>query len=171
MIHACRAGELVHLIHLPFLQFAVGLPTFVPSIQLGAFSTITPLKSPPPSLRSLFDFAIAGPLVGSITSIGFLVVGLVLTTSMDQQTVADLPALPMYLLRSSSLGGGLIELFLGKGVLMRDIPSDVVLPLHPFAVAGYVGLIYNALALLPLGRTYDTTRRAPARLCMVSHLL
>lgn len=104
-------------------------------------------------MRSLFDFSIAGPLAGLVASVAMLVTGLDMTASADLQQIADLPALPLYLLRSSTLGGGLIELFLGKGALMQDLSADTVLPLHPFAVAGYVGIMVNSLALLPLGRT------------------
>jgi hypothetical protein len=49
----------------------------------------------------------------------------------------------------------MVEYFLGKGVLDSVGLSTglaAVIPLHPFAVSGYVGLILNALALLPLGR-------------------
>jgi hypothetical protein len=56
----------------------------------------------------------------------------------------------MYLLRASTLGGALIERFLGSGSLLPDVVSSS-LPLHPFAIAGYIGMITNALALLPLG--------------------
>jgi membrane-associated protease RseP (regulator of RpoE activity) len=99
----------------------------------------------------------AGPIAGLLASLTFFVVGLGLTASimtMDngQMQAAELPALPLYLLRSSTLGGDLIELALGKGTLMRELPSETVLPLHPFAVSGFLGILTNALALLPLGR-------------------
>ena len=82
----------------------------------------------------------------------FLVSGLDITASATAEQVASLPAIPVYLLQSSALGGGLVELFLGKGVLGQDITANSVLQLHPFAIAGFVGLVANALALLPLGR-------------------
>lgn len=103
-------------------------------------------------MKSLFDFSIAGPLAGLAASVAFLVAGLSLTASTDVGHVGDLPALPMFLLRSSTLGGSLVELFLGQGSLMKGVPEDSVLPLHPFAVSGYVGALLNAIALLPLGR-------------------
>src|SRR3569623_197370 len=99
---------------------------------MGIMGTITPLESPPPSMRSLFDFAMAGPMSGFLASMIFLVLGLEITASMDMVQTAELPALPMYLLRTSTLGGDMIELFLVKGTLMKELPSDTVLPLHPF---------------------------------------
>lgn len=123
-------------------------------MQLGVFGTITPIKSPPPTLRSLFDFAMTGPLVGMSVSIAFFIYGLSLTQSMDLNEVVDLPALPIFMLRASSLGGGLIELFLGNGALTQGTDLQGILPLHPFAIAGFLGVMSNALALLPLGSKF-----------------
>jgi hypothetical protein len=92
-------------------------------------------------------------MAGLILSIIFLVAGLDLTSSLDVSESSYLPGLPLFLLRSSSLGGGFTELVLGKGTLMRELPNEAVLPLHPFAVSGFCGLLSSALALLPLGRT------------------
>lgn len=98
----------------------------------------------------MFDFSLAGPLSGFFVALILLFLGLEQTTSMDLAEQAQLPALPIGLLRTSALGGGLVEWFLGSGTL--DAPGESVLPLHPFAVAGFVGIISNALALLPIGR-------------------
>ena len=152
-----RTGGFPWHSHTPLLllfsafKFEVDLPTIVPSVQTGTFGAITPIKSPPPSLKSLFDFSLAGPLAGLVASVALLTAGLSITASLDINQTVDLPALPMFLLRSSTLGGSLIELFLGKGALMRDLPGETVLPLHPLAVAGFVGVLSNSLALLPLG--------------------
>ncbi|KAL3792947.1 hypothetical protein ACHAWO_003440 [Cyclotella atomus] len=40
----------------------IGPPTLIPSTLLGLSGAITPIKLPPKNLKSLFDFAIAGPL-------------------------------------------------------------------------------------------------------------
>lgn len=98
----------------------------------------------------MFDLALAGPIAGFAASLFLLVNGLGITSSMDMSSQSQLPALPGLLLHASALGGGLVEYFLGSGVI--STASETVLPLHPFAIAGYVGLLTNALALLPLGR-------------------
>lgn len=121
----------------------------IPSIQLGLTGTITPIRSPPKNFKSLFDFAVAGPLAGFLVSVGFLLVGLQATASTDLMENVQLPSVPIQLLKSSALGGGLVELFLGNGVL--DMPAQSALPLHPFAISGFVGMISNMLALLPVG--------------------
>lgn len=132
-------------------KFDIGFPNLIPSISLGLTGSITPLKSPPKNWNSMFDFAVAGPLAGIAASLFLLVNGLGITASMDMTSVSQLPALPVSLLHTSALGGGLIESFLGSGVL-TSATLETVLPLHPFAIAGYAGLITQALALLPLGR-------------------
>jgi len=129
------------------------LSTPVPSIQFGCLGTITPLKSPPPSLNSLFDFGVAGPLLGMVASLAFLVQGLTMTAALDVNQAATLPVLPVDLVRTSALGGGLVETFLGRGAIIQGV-SDGFVPLHPFAISGFVGILINALALLPLGSKF-----------------
>ena len=130
----------------------IGLPSLVPSLTTGMTGAITALKSPPPNSKAMFDFAIAGPLAGLILSLALLVTGLELTTNMALET--QLPVVPVELLRSSSLGGGLVQFFLGNVAMMPGQGPAAVLQLHPLAIAGFVGSLINALALLPLGRKY-----------------
>ena len=72
--------------------------------------------------------------------------------------VQTFPGIPLVILRQSSLGGGLIDIFLGNGVL--NVPASAegaqalastLIALHPFAVAGFFALVVNALALVPAG--------------------
>lgn len=100
----------------------------------------------------MFDFALAGPITGLAVSFVLLLVGLDFTASMDMASENLLPAFPVSMLRSSALAGGMIEFFIGKGALLKS-SADAVLPLHPFAIAGFAGMISNSLALLPLGNT------------------
>eukprot|EP00536_Pseudo-nitzschia_multiseries_P010800 jgi/Psemu1/326174/estExt_fgenesh1_pg.C_3420008 len=145
------AHELGHRIVASIYKFDIGLPNVVPSLSTGLAGAITPLKSPPPSKKALFDFAIAGPLAGLSVSIGLLFVGLELTRQMGVDT--SLPVLPVDLLRASSLGGGMVQYFLGKYTLLAGQGPGAFVELHPFAVSGLIGILTNALALLPLGHT------------------
>jgi hypothetical protein len=97
----------------------------------------------------MFDFAIAGPLSGLLTSFAFFINGLTITSSSTD--LSTFPAMPVYMLKASALCGGFTEVFLGNGIL--EVGST--LPLHPYAISGAVGLLANALALLPLGREYE----------------
>ncbi len=60
--------------------------------------------------------------------------------------------LSFQLKRSSTLGGGIIEYLLGDGLLNTPNPEDTI-KLHPYAIAGFGGLMTNALSLLPIGNT------------------
>jgi hypothetical protein len=132
------------------IKFTIGLSTLVPSIQIGCLGTVTPLTSPPPNLKSLFDFGMSGPFIGLIASFVLLAGGLQLTSTMDLNELSHMPSIPTYLLRSSTLGGAFIQWFLGSASIIPDLTFSS-LHLHPLAIAGYIGLISNALALLPLG--------------------
>jgi len=146
------------------------LPALVPSFVSGITGTITSFTVPPKDRQALFDYAMAGPLVGMLVSICFLVYGSLLTGNMDAESFANLPALPIQVLRQSSLAGALINYIL-PGVLdvsnIAAVSTDAVtttvpaavdtgarlVPLHPFAIAGYFSLLINAVNLLPVGRT------------------
>eukprot|EP00557_Chaetoceros_sp_GSL56_P003532 CAMPEP_0176489474 /NCGR_PEP_ID=MMETSP0200_2-20121128/7308_1 /TAXON_ID=947934 /ORGANISM="Chaetoceros sp., Strain GSL56" /LENGTH=850 /DNA_ID=CAMNT_0017886619 /DNA_START=116 /DNA_END=2668 /DNA_ORIENTATION=+ len=136
-------------------KFKAGGPTIVPSLQLGSFGCITPIKSPPPNSNSLFDFAISGPLVGMIISLILMYVGLEKQAFMDPSLQANLPSLPVNLLRSSGLAGGMVEWLLGDGTLSSKLGNDstALIKLHPYTIAGFIGIMTNALNLLPVGNT------------------
>jgi len=133
-------------------QFKIGFPTIVPSPQIGIQGLITPIKTPPKNQNSLFDFAIAGPLVGILVSIVFIYAGLEKQVFMDAAAQTQLPAVSMGIAKASSLGGGMIEWLLGDGILRSSDPSAMI-RLHPYAVGGFIGIYVNALSLLPIGNT------------------
>lgn len=63
---------------------------------------------------------------------------------------AQLPSVPVEILRSSALGGSIIDFLLG-GVL--NSPYGSLVNLHPLAIAGFAGMVTNALSLVPIGNT------------------
>ena len=105
-------------------------PTFVPSLITGTTSSVTTFKEPPKSKEALFDFAVAGPLAGMVSSIIAIAIGSQLTVGSDPST---LPSLPVEILRQSLLGGGIIENFLAGSL---NVPSGapatgILVSLHP----------------------------------------
>lgn len=142
---------------LPLNQIKPTFPTFVPSIITGVTTTVTTFKEPPRNSQAMFDFSVAGPLFGMIASLVAIVVGSQLSISADPSV---LPSMPLEILRQSSLGGGILDAIIGNGVL--NVPdaalgtravAAMTIPLHPVAVAGFIGLIVNALNVLPVGTT------------------
>lgn len=108
----------------------------------------------------MLEIAVAGPLSGILASLAAIALGSQLTLTSDPSL---LPALPLEILRQSTLGGGIIEGIIGNGVL--NVPpgaegtqavAGITIPLHPVAIAGYIGLVVNALAMLPVGSKYRT---------------
>lgn len=97
-------------------------------------------------------------MIGLLASVIFLYSGLELTVFMDPVAQAQLPRMPVELLQSSSLGAGMIQWLLGSGILLAPDPATATVSLHPFAIAGYAGIIINALALLPIGSKFYFTQ-------------
>eukprot|EP00558_Chaetoceros_sp_UNC1202_P010192 CAMPEP_0197245732 /NCGR_PEP_ID=MMETSP1429-20130617/10430_1 /TAXON_ID=49237 /ORGANISM="Chaetoceros sp., Strain UNC1202" /LENGTH=273 /DNA_ID=CAMNT_0042706281 /DNA_START=105 /DNA_END=926 /DNA_ORIENTATION=+ len=151
--------EIAHIIAANANGFNTTIPTLAPSLVYGLMGGITSLQSTPKDKQSLFDFAIAGPLAGLVVSSSLLFAGMVATISLDAASYSDLPALPLALLRQSSLAGGIIDsispglLSVPDAALGSQALTDINIPLHPLAIAGYVGMMINAANLLPVGRT------------------
>ena len=123
----------------------LGLPYFIPSLQIGTYGTITPLESYPRQRKDLFDVAVAGPLVGAAASIVALAAGLIATGSGE---IADwFPQVPSALFHASILVGSLADLILPPG-----LREQATIAVHPLTVVGYTGLLINALNLMPIGR-------------------
>ncbi|KAL3782636.1 hypothetical protein ACHAW5_001780 [Stephanodiscus triporus] len=144
--------EFGHLIVAVKDDIKIGIPSLIPGFQFGLTGGITPIKSSPKNIKSLFDFAIAGPLFGLTASLILLYMGVEMTAFMDTSNLAQLPSIPIEILRTSALGGGIIDYLLGDGVLKSPDLSQTI-KLHPFAISGFSGLMINALSLLPIGNT------------------
>lgn len=130
----------------------LSVPVFVPSLITGITSTVTTFKTLPKNKNDMFDISAAGPLAGVAVSSIALAIGAKLTLISDPAT---LPALPLDILRQSTLGGAIIDnIMQGSLYVPEGAPTaGITIPLHAIGIAGYVGLIVNALALLPIGST------------------
>mmetsp|Transcript_9164 Transcript_9164/g.22281 ORF Transcript_9164/g.22281 Transcript_9164/m.22281 type:complete len:907 (+) Transcript_9164:332-3052(+) len=144
--------EFAHWLTAVSKDVKLSVPVFVPSFITGITSTVTTFKTLPKNKNDMFDIAAAGPLAGVVASSLALVIGAKLTLVSDPAT---LPELPLEILRQSTLGGAIIDNILPGSLYVPDgaPTAGITIPLHPFAVAGYVSLMINALALLPIGTT------------------
>lgn len=127
----------------------VGLPIPLPSFQVGTFGSITPLRSFPASRTSLLDFALSGPLAGSLASMGLMVGGVFATVHASSEALLGFPVVPVALLKGSYFVGSLLSLLAPKTMIL---PASQPIPIHPLFMIGFAGLITNALNLLPIGR-------------------
>lgn len=135
------------------------LPTLLPFWSLPFMGAKTQLLTSPPNRNALFDFAVMGPLLGFAASLGCLALGLQMTATADTGSFQYFPAIPVSLIKTSTLGGTLVDFFLGGGlggtysrfVTTQDPATPI--SLHPLAVAGFASLLINSLSMLPLGST------------------
>ncbi|GAB0489186.1 hypothetical protein MMPV_000403 [Pyropia vietnamensis] len=140
----------------------LGPPFFVPSLQVGNYGSVTPFADFPPTRSHMLDVAIAGPIAGFVASAACLVAGLVLTASasaagasvgvggfgVGNSALSLFPVVPAALFRASALGGTIVNALLPGGV----VGVDGLVTVHPFVLAGFTGLLANALNSLPIGR-------------------
>ncbi|KAK1863441.1 hypothetical protein I4F81_005997 [Pyropia yezoensis] len=140
----------------------LGPPFFVPSLQVGNYGSVTPFADFPPTRSHMLDVALAGPIAGFVASAACLVAGLALTASASaagasvgvggfgagDSALSLFPVVPAALFRASALGGTIVNALLPGGV----VGVDGLVSVHPFVLAGFTGLLANALNALPIGR-------------------
>jgi membrane-associated protease RseP (regulator of RpoE activity) len=134
------AHEIGHQILAKLRQVKVSLPFFLPAGQIASFGSITRFESLLPNRSVLFDVALAGPAAGGIVSLLMLVVGFLLS----QPGVGF--ELPSQFFQGSILVGTLAKVILGQAV------HQTVVSIHPLVVIGWLGLVINALNLMPAGQ-------------------
>ncbi|MEM7725149.1 MAG: site-2 protease family protein [Cyanobacteria bacterium P01_A01_bin.45] len=134
------AHEIGHWVIARRYDVRLSLPYFIPSIQIGSFGTITRFESLLPNRQTLFDIAIAGPIIGGITSLVMLISGLALSHS------GSVFQLPSEFFKGSILVGTLAKLLLGSTL------ESPLIDVHPLVIIGWVGLVITALNLMPAGQ-------------------
>ena len=126
------------------------LPNFLPVppipyfLNIGTMGAFIMIKEPIPNRKALMEIGASGPIAGFIVAIPILVIGL-----LNSQVT----------LTSSSEG---LNLFFGSSLILwtmtevvlgvNPIATDVTISLHPLAYAGWLGMFFTALNLLPLGQ-------------------
>jgi membrane-associated protease RseP (regulator of RpoE activity) len=145
------AHELGHFFAARRYRVDVSPPWFLPLAPpalngIGTLGAFVRLRSPIFDRRTLFDVAVAGPLIGLLVALPVLAYGLA-----HSAVAADVRSAP---LAHQFVGIDGRVLFLGDSpavwALRRALVGDVVVRLHPAAVAGWVGLFATTLNLLPL---------------------
>jgi len=146
-LHATH--ELAHIIVARLRKIRIGLPVPLPSLQIGTFGSITPLRSFPESRSALLDVALAGPAVTIILSLALMMAGIILTKNASAEALSYMPVVPAVLMRSSFAVGSMVSLMAPK-IMMLPLSQPV--PVHPAFMVGLTGLVSSALNLLPIGR-------------------
>ncbi|MEO1682068.1 MAG: site-2 protease family protein [Cyanobacteria bacterium J06631_12] len=115
-------------------------PFFLPAWQLGSFGSLMRFESILPNRSVLFDVSFAGPAAGGVLSFIFLFLGLVLSRP------GSLFQLPSEFFQGSVFVGTLARAILGDA-----LQADLV-DIHPLMIVGWLGLIINAINLMPAGQ-------------------
>ena len=125
------------------------IPYFLPApLVLGTFGAFIRIRGRIRTKAELFDIGVAGPFAGFVALLPFLVLGVAWSEPGLVEIAEDPRQVQAILYRpGTSLAlEGLTWLFHGR------LPGNVVLDLHPFALAAWVGLFATALNLLPMGQ-------------------
>lgn len=134
------AHEIGHRIFAQRYNLRLSIPFFLPTWQIGSFGAITRFESLLPNRTALFDVAFAGPALGGIVSLIMLIVGLSLSHP------GSFFQIPTQFFQGSILVGSLARVVLGEGL------QKTLIDVHPLAIVGWLGLVINALNLLPAGQ-------------------
>jgi membrane-associated protease RseP (regulator of RpoE activity) len=140
--------ELGHYLACRRYRLHATLPYFVPApFGFGTLGAFIRIRSPIAGKRQLFDVGVAGPLAGFAALLPFLVYGIAHSTP----TTVEL-AEPSLFVPSIVQPGSCLALELLTRVFHGPLAADQVLDLHPYALAGWLGLLATAINLLPLGQ-------------------
>jgi membrane-associated protease RseP (regulator of RpoE activity) len=132
-------------------RIPVTLPYFIPlpplpQIPIGTLGAFIQLRSPVPHRKALFDIRAVGSLMGLVLAIGLLAWGLTQSTTVpvpQHPNIFDFDGLkPQYSL--------LLTLF-SKWALGQQLTVNTAVALHPIAFAGWLGVLFSAFNLMPLG--------------------
>ena len=123
------------------LPYMIPLPFF-----LGTLGAFVYKRSPIPHRRALFDTAISGSIAGFVVTLPFLFWGLSQSQAvpLDESNLFNFTALDPRL-------SFLFAIF-AKGALGSQLEPGMAVNLHPTAIAAYIGLLFVAFNLMPVGQ-------------------
>lgn len=135
----------------------VSPPFFIPSPPflslIGTFGAFIRLRSPLLNRAVLLDMGAAGPLASFALSIPAVLIGLVMSTPVPRSEVPDWLGTRIGLVVDNvvmlQMGESLGFMALRMLTPMRDAGF---VDLHPVAIAGWMGLFFTALNLIPVGQ-------------------
>ncbi len=141
------------------------LPFFIPvPFGIGTMGAVIAIREALPSTRKLFDVGAAGPLAGFVVALGALVWGLATLPGLDYlQAMPGHEWILDYIARHGAypahapagtdplrVGPTLLFTFLAR--LFPNVPPTFELYHFPVLFAGWMGLFFTALNLLPVGQ-------------------
>lgn len=148
---------------------STSLPYFIPLpyFGIGTLGAVIRIREPVPSLRVLFDIGAAGPLAGFVVALTVLLFAFATLPSPElvvdgllhhddlKQHVEQYGEFPEEMPQAEGdvvlvVGNTLLYWFLGQ--FFSDVPPMYEMYHYPFLFAGWLGLFFTALNLLPVGQ-------------------
>lgn len=145
------------------------LPYYIPFPfnGIGNFGAVISIREAIPSTRKLFDVGVSGPLAGFVVALGVLLYGF--ATLPPPEYLLDLPgheALKAHIQQHGTFpssppdpGGGAMVIVVGQTPLFwllsqffANVPPMYEMYHYPVLFAGWLGLFFTALNLLPVGQ-------------------
>ena len=126
------------------------LPNFIPMLpiphflNIGTMGAFIMMKEPIPNRKALMEIGASGPIAGFVVAVPVLGIGLM----NSQVTLGGNPEGPGLFFGSSFILWIMTELVLG----VDPMATDFTIYLHPLAYAGWLGMFFTALNLLPMGQ-------------------
>jgi Zn-dependent protease len=160
------AHEMGHYLACRHYRLPATLPYFLPlPSMLGTLGAFIRIKAPLRNRRELFDVGIAGPIAGFVALLPFLFYGVAHSEPALRPTELRLG-------ETIALPGHCLAIELVSRLFHGPLGSDMVLNLHPYALAAWFGLLATSINLIPLGQLdgghilYAVSRRWQRRLAL-----
>jgi hypothetical protein len=143
--------EIGHYVAAAWYKVRTTLPYFIPiPLWPGTCGAYTQRRSPIPNRKALFDIGIAGTLAGLLVLAPVLIWGLLhsnLVPLPEQPPSVDKPQVPIL-----NPSVSMLLLLCSKLVFADQLTVKMGITLHPVAIAGCIGLVFQALNLIPVGQ-------------------
>ena len=85
------AHDLAHFVTAKSKDIKLGVPIYIPSLQIGTFGSVLRFASFPKSRKDMFDVALAGPLVGLGLSFLLFALGEFIMSSPSSSALPHVP--------------------------------------------------------------------------------
>lgn len=161
--------EFGHYFAAQYHRVRTSLPYYIPFPfnGIGNFGAVISIRQRIPDTRKLFDIGAAGPLAGFVVALGVLIYGF--ATLPPPEYLLDLPgheALKEHIRQYGTFpdtppdpGAGAVVIVVGQTPLywllsqfFAHVPPMYELYHYPVLFAGWLGLFFTALNLLPVGQ-------------------
>ena len=161
--------EFGHYFTARYHRINTSLPYFIPFPfnGIGNFGAVIRIREAIPSTRKLFDVGVAGPLAGFVVALGALLYGF--ATLPGPEYLLDQPgheALKQYIQQHGTFPSthpepepGTLIIVVGQtplywmlSQLFANVPPMYEMYHYPVLFAGWLGLFFTALNLLPVGQ-------------------